>query len=301
MTDHQKPIKLITKYEEITSRPRFIEKAVLDDSVSDGVKLQDLAGYYLLKNKVKCGISSCGTQHQKGYLAVLSNGSEIILGHNCGKKYFGITFDEKENQYKHLRENVRQYVLIKETYENLERLEATYNLVINKSGRLTYVEIKNAVKAFQGDAFDYWMRQIIGREVSALGVIKREEFKSQDEIDAEKLMSNGRHRRISSTRRKVVAEIKNYDLIAKWHEADNLRDYFWRIHREIKNPDHMSTEQVKSLSKKMRNYDQNLRLLKEFCEGGNKLFTKDNLLQLRELFTKHSEILKVESFAEKFA
>lgn len=42
-----------------------------------------------------------------------------------------------------------------------------------------------AVKSFKEDAFDYWMRRRIGQEVTSNGSIFIDDFKTEEEINAE--------------------------------------------------------------------------------------------------------------------
>ncbi|MDW5414949.1 hypothetical protein R7J25_19945, partial [Acinetobacter baumannii] len=80
-----------------------------------------------------------------------------------------------------------------------------------------------AVKSFKEDAFDYWMRRRIGQEVTSNGSIFIDDFKTEEEINAEIL--SGR-KNISDIKRVLVANIAEYDVIANWHNAEKLKDYF---------------------------------------------------------------------------
>ncbi|MCF9035289.1 hypothetical protein JKI98_10575, partial [Acinetobacter nectaris] len=182
MTEKVQSFNLITDFSEIESRQNYVEKFTIKRGEQVEAILKDLIGYYLFKEQVKCGISSCGTKHQKGYIASLQNGKEIIIGHNCGKRYFGMSFDEKSNQFEHLRNNAYQYSVVKERFQQLDELKAKYDQILNKSGKLGFVKIKQAISDFQGVAFDYYMRKVIQKEVSYNGVIRKEEFKTIEEM-----------------------------------------------------------------------------------------------------------------------
>ncbi|MGK6752517.1 hypothetical protein ACKUV4_000125 [Acinetobacter baumannii] len=75
----------------------------------------------------------------------------------------------------------------------------------------------------------------MGREVTSNGSIFIDDFKTE-EINAEIL--SGR-KNISDIKRVLVANIAEYDVIANWHNAEKLKDYFDRLYREIKNPNQM--------------------------------------------------------------
>lgn len=171
MIENPQHFNLITNFEEITSRPNFVEKVTIARGEDVQNTISDLVGFYVLRDFVSCGISSCGKKHQKGYIAALHDGNEIIIGHKCGKKHFGVSFDEKAKQFKHLRDNANQYLQIKAMYEKLPQLKESLERILNQSGKMTFLQIKMAVKSFKEDAFDYWMRRRIGQEVTSNGSI----------------------------------------------------------------------------------------------------------------------------------
>ena len=298
MTENPQHFNLITNFEEITARPNFLERVVIQKGEKVEGVLHDLIGYYLFKDEVKCGISSCGTKHQKGYIASLNDGNEIIIGHNCGKRYFGVSFDEKTTQFEHLKNNANQYVQIKEMFEKLPALKENFEKILNQSGKMTFLQIKVAIKDFRENALDYWMRRKIGNEVLSSGLIYIDDFKSEDEIKAEILSGKTN---ISDIKRVLMGNVVDYDVIANWHNAEKLKDYFDRLYREIKNPNQLQGEAIKALAKKLRQHDQNLRELEEFCKKGNRLFTPENLIQFAVLFTKPHEQKIIEKYANKFA
>lgn len=298
MTENPQHFNLITDFEEITARPNFIERVVIQKGEKVEGVLHDLIGYYLFKDEVKCGISSCGTKHQKGYIASLNDGNEIIIGHNCGKRYFGVSFDEKTTQFEHLKNNANQYVQIKEMFEKLPALKENLERILNDSGKLTFLQIKVAIKDFRENALDYWMRRKIGNEVLSSGLIYIDVYKSKEEIAAEVAMKK---KNILDTKSVLMGTVVDYDVIANWHNAEKLKDYFDRLYREIKNPNQLQGEAIKALAKKLRQHDQNLRELEEFCKKGNRLFTPENLIQFAVLFTKPHEQKIIEKYANKFA
>lgn len=297
MTGHPQHFNLITSFEEIEARPNFIERIVIPKGEAVEGVLNDLIGYYYFRDEVKCGISSCGTKHQKGYIASLNNGHEIIIGHNCGKRYFGISFDEKTTQFEHLKNNANQYVQIKDMFEKLQLLKDNLERILNQSGKLTFLQIKVSIKDFRENALDYWMRRVIDRDVSSNGLIYIDKFKTIDEIKAEKLMGKTHIRDI---KRVLVGNVRDYDVITNWHNAERAKSYFDNLYRELIHPNQMSGETIKRISKKLRSHDQYLRELEDFCIKGNRLFTAENLIQLSVLFTKPHEKKIVEKYANRF-
>ncbi|RSF29379.1 hypothetical protein EGT96_18925, partial [Acinetobacter baumannii] len=136
------------------------------------------------------------------------------------------------------------------------------------------------------------------QEVTSNGSIFIDYFKTKEEINAEIL--SGR-KNISDIKRVLVANIAEYDVIANWHNAEKLKDYFDRLYREIKNPNQMDGVAIKALAKKLRQHDQNLRELEDYIKRGNRLFIPENLIQLAVLFTKPHEKKIIEKYANNFA
>jgi hypothetical protein len=102
LTDTEDLIE-ITSYDEMVSRPAF--ERDLNPKV---VKLEKITGHYRFRDFVRCGLSNCHHNHQKGYLVVASGGQETNIGHMCGKTHFGQEFDSLRNSYES-RRRVRDY------------------------------------------------------------------------------------------------------------------------------------------------------------------------------------------------
>ncbi|MEW8060472.1 MAG: hypothetical protein AB2776_19425 [Candidatus Thiodiazotropha endolucinida] len=85
----------IKDWEELLTRPGFIQKVD-----SDEVKIGRIIGQYNISPKEPCGIKSCGTKHNRGYLIVLSNGYETNIGNVCGKRIFKVDFTQHLNVFK---------------------------------------------------------------------------------------------------------------------------------------------------------------------------------------------------------
>ncbi|WP_333663962.1 hypothetical protein [Acinetobacter sp.] len=294
--------KLIHNFEEISARPNFMESVHISQN-EDGIKIKDLVGHYQFKERIKCGIAQCGTKHLKGYIVKLTNGFEIVIGHVCGKNNFGVDFTNKEREFNTQRIHAEQYQTLKETFEKLPELQQQFEEVLDQTGRLTFIDIKMGIKRLQTEAFDYWMNQIIKAKVTSKGAITEEQFKTEQEKEIEEEFSQGwgKKQYVRDTKTVTVAVIDEYDLVAQWHEAEKLKAYFERMHREIRNPAGMPNDLFKKLIKDLRGYEHNLDELKRFCTRGNRLFTQENLMKFSLLFNKSDDLSKVRVFAERYA
>lgn len=58
------------------------------------IKLKEIIGRYDLTPMDRCGLSSCRTKHNKGFLVVCDGGIETNIGQKCGQREFGVKFRE---------------------------------------------------------------------------------------------------------------------------------------------------------------------------------------------------------------
>lgn len=74
-------------FEEMAARPSFI--APLDHGAH---KLTKVLAPYSFSKQVPCGLRSCRTNHNNGFLVRTQSGAETNIGSVCGRKYFGDDF-----------------------------------------------------------------------------------------------------------------------------------------------------------------------------------------------------------------
>jgi len=92
LTDERGLIKSPQSWDEIESLPGYVKG--IDPTQH---KLKAIIGSYHLKG-IHCGLS-CNQPHDKGYIAVTQSGAVTNLGHDCGRKYFGVDFITFKNQH----------------------------------------------------------------------------------------------------------------------------------------------------------------------------------------------------------
>ncbi|MEJ3626186.1 hypothetical protein WFH56_23520, partial [Vibrio vulnificus] len=96
--EEEKLIK-VDSWEAITQRDNF-----KPDHNPTNANLKEIIGYYDLKDMICCSLSNCHTEHMRGYLVALSDGSEINIGNQCGKKAFDIEFDTLTKDFQQFRQ-----------------------------------------------------------------------------------------------------------------------------------------------------------------------------------------------------
>lgn len=89
-----KELVQVDEWSSILCRPGFTQN--LDPKAHT---LSAIIGSYAFKDKIHCGLSNCHTPHNKGYIAVTTEGLETNMGTVCGKSYFGVDFETLSRRF----------------------------------------------------------------------------------------------------------------------------------------------------------------------------------------------------------
>lgn len=114
-----KSIVIIDSWDDVIGRPGLELKVNPNE-----VKLKQIIGRYNISPKQPCGISTCCTPHNMGYLVVCEGGIEINIGNKCGKNFFGVDFKTLENTFRRdtntqrYRENIKTFQNRIKSFEN---------------------------------------------------------------------------------------------------------------------------------------------------------------------------------------
>lgn len=110
LLNSEKELVKVENWDDILSRPGFTS-----DLNPAEHTLEAILGSYQFKEKIHCGLSNCHTLHAKGYIACTKKGRETNIGHDCGKKYFGVDFEtmaakfEKDTEEKENRNKLQSF------------------------------------------------------------------------------------------------------------------------------------------------------------------------------------------------
>lgn len=297
--------RLIQNWQEISTRSNFVEIAQMSTDKEAADKLNQLIAEYYFTEKIKCGISSCGTKHNRGYLVSLNDGNEIVIGNKCGEKFFGVEFKAQRKEMNQRRIHAEQYDRLKHAYENLDELKARVNSVLEETGILNFLKIRESIQSLtqESNLIDFWMVARIRSEISNNGAIYREIPKTKAEMAAERYMRNGvgRNGYINEIKRELVTSIDGYEVVSRWYEAEDIKAWFERLFRDIRDPAGMSNDHFGKVIRLLKDFERKLNELRSFCSKGNALFKKDNLLKIQHAFYKDSEKQKFAKFADQYA
>lgn len=127
-------------------------------------KLEAIIGRYLLKEKIKCGLSNCHTLHGKGYIVKTKEGSITNIGKDCGKAYFGVDFEDLSKKFERdFTEKENRERLCSFSFQ-IEELERTVDDLRTKERGANWVYMKTRPLVTVGSGCP----EIIIRRISAM-------------------------------------------------------------------------------------------------------------------------------------
>ncbi|MET3135445.1 hypothetical protein AAKU55_005755 [Oxalobacteraceae bacterium GrIS 1.11] len=89
-----KGLSRIETWDDVAGRAGFTND--LDPSKHE---LASIVGRYVFGDVIRCGLSNCHAPHARGYIVATKDGRETNIGKDCGKKYFGVDFEEQARQF----------------------------------------------------------------------------------------------------------------------------------------------------------------------------------------------------------
>ena len=307
-------IESITNWTDIEKRSDFIPILTIQNEDEAKNRLKQIIATYQISPKVRCGISRCQTKHNYGYLVKLDTNQEIIIGKDCGKKYFGAEFTTQKNLLNALRTEAENFKIIQETYEKLSGMKDNFNKIIMPSGSIGLYKIIREIKKLHtgNEVLDYWMiRELTNsNNITRSGEITQKVYKTPEEIEKErelKIASQNEVYDANSDQSKIyieptkivfIAKVVNFEIIYTTYEIEKILKYFQEIHINIKDPTKMTKEDRKKLVKKLREYSSNLYEIENFTKKANILLEEENISKLEHVFKERSSKEKIRKWAK---
>lgn len=292
--------KPINNWTDIEKRRDFIPILIIENEDEAKSKLQKIIATYQFSTKVKCGISRCQTKHNNGYLVKLSTNQEIIIGKDCGKKYFGAEFSAQKNLMNALRTEAEYFKIIEETYRKLSDMKEKYQQILMPIDSIGLHKIIREINKLTtaNESIDYWMIKELAHSerITPSGEIRVKIVKTEKEMEEEreqKIKSQNEVYDRSSDQADIyieptkiikVAKVDHFEIVYKVYEIEKLIKYFQEVHSKIKEPNKMTKEDRKKLVKQLREYSNNLYELESFSKKGNLFLKEDNLIKLEYVF-----------------
>lgn len=306
--------KLIYNWADIEERPNFIPSIAITNDEDAKNKLEKIIAPYQFLTKVRCGISCCNTKHNHGFLVKLKTNEEIIIGKDCGKKYFGAEFNAQHKLMNTLRTESEYFKIIEKAYDKLDEMKENYMHILIPLDSLGIHKIIRELKKLNtaNETINYWMIKELAQSdrITFYGEISQKIIKTDEEIEKERELKitsqNEIYDRssdqvnifIEPTKIVKIARVENFEIVYKTFEIEKLVKYFDEIHKKIKPPIEMKKEDRKKLVKELREYENNLYEIKNFSKKGNIFFDKDNLMKLQYVFKNSDSKEIIRKWAE---
>ncbi len=82
-------------FETVDSWEDIVQLAGFTSHLNPSQKqLKEIIGRYSFTDKITCGLSTCRQPHNRGFIVTTDSGEVSNIGNVCGKKHFGVKFDE---------------------------------------------------------------------------------------------------------------------------------------------------------------------------------------------------------------
>jgi len=276
LSEDGKSLVKIQSWQEIEERPGYQAKVNQDD-----IEIKKIIGRYQLPSKQPCGISSCSTPHNRGYLVVCSGGIETNIGHRCGKRIFGVEFKELERIFTK-DTNSQRY------RENIARKKNQLADIESRIGWLTYGERQG----------DYCYKELKwhatkGFESQTLQALHKRAEKNDDIIRRHIVMSSEEREYARETgaidiEEEVVAKIYGLSAIKNYKKLNGLlTTTLGEELNSFKALDEAKLEydELKRWNNWVNRLEKNVKKVEEIIDDCHRFLTQENTNKIRRYKT----------------
>lgn len=174
----------VENWDDIEARPGFITNLNPLDH-----QLASIIGRYLFKEKIRCGLSNCHTPHAKGYIVTTKDGQSTNIGKDCGKKYFGVDFEDLSKKFdRDITEKENRIRLFSFSFQ-IEEVERTISELRKKEHGADWVYKKTLpLLSASKDCPEVIVRQISTMIKTGTGILSVQREATQEEIETMEAM-----------------------------------------------------------------------------------------------------------------
>lgn len=285
----------VDTWDVISTRENFSSNLSLKEK-----KLEKIIGYYELSEKLRCGLNSCHTPHNKGYIVQTDTGDETNIGNTCGRKYFDVIFTNMSKDFMNTLEHAKLKSYLSEMKPQLFLLWQKINALDVGSKSASWA-IRMQEKLSDSEVIGLTAyRALRDMFASNSGNVVSSRPPTQREIDIATSTGNPAPQSVDV----VVGFISNIEFMSPDEKISDL------FHKRLKGPvealqksdiEKLSRTQMQPIAKGLRSLDDNLEVLRGRLEMAREFLTKDNLSQLLigmrgNPNTSQSDINKYEEF-----
>lgn len=276
----------VSDWSDVTARTNFSSDVDLKDK-----HLHKIIGSYELKEKRTCGLTSCRTPHNKGFIVITDDGVETNIGGDCGFKYFNIKFNNLTQEFiRNLTHEQRKIALVKAKARIDEwrlKADALKGGVKNIDWAIKLIEdIKNPLVIGRFASTDLKRMASVPTNVVTVSRVSDERESDIQEIFNKHYTEDG-----ENLVEEQIGTIAHIDCLIPQYELRNI--FYMSVTKVLKeltaaHPNKITSPAMSILLRKVDAIDYNLRLAEERLEIARDFLTKDNLYPMYEkMFQMH--------------
>lgn len=287
----------VENWEDIVARPGFITNLNPSDH-----QLESIIGRYLFKEKIRCGLSNCHTPHAKGYIVKTKGGQSTNIGKDCGKKYFGVDFEDLSKKFdRDIKEKEYREQLYSFSFQ-IEDLERTTSDLRKKEHGADWVYKKTRPLVFSGKGCP----EVIVRRISTMiktgtNFLSVQREATQMEIETLEAMQNRKVPRPHFVE-EPVAEIGGIQTLYSEYDLKELlvRDLEENLQAfKSKDIDSLSFDELRHWSKWINSVENILEKATKAVSLGNTLLSRGNLEPFSQILSTRDDVALFRSFLKE--
>lgn len=266
-------------------------------------KLSSIIGQYAFQAQIRCGLTNCHTAHNRGYLVVTQSGRETNIGKDCGKRYFGVEFENLAAQFdrdmreKLARENVGNFLLrLDETQRRLKDL-----LESERGGIWVYKTSRPLVEPARGVPTDI-VRAVAAMLKTGQSLLTKD--RPATERETQLAEAGGNRVKRPHVIAEPVAEIRGLDALRE--ENDLRKLLIVDLDTNLKaleglNVDTMQPADVAQWSKWVNSVDASFDRAEAAIRSGRDLLTAANLRPFEQILKEPEDVRRFGTFLKGLA
>lgn len=260
--------------DDLAQRPRYHPS--LDPKQSTLVEV--LAAYYF-NEPYPCGLSSCHTPHQKGYLVVTSDDKETNIGGVCGKRIFGDDFVIKANERDRQLALKHQTDTLQAAIENKEQFLAKIaDLHNRKKGTRWAQALLARVKDRISRQTSAKLHAMAARDETAVTIEREATKEERDQHSAFNPSTKPLRYKVEK-----VGDLQGLQfLVIDPHQATlSLKDKFYELERSDINS--LSSKQRRDWVSWVNNIELSFDAIEKNLAEALRFFSRENMLLIEQL------------------
>jgi hypothetical protein len=269
MVDETPLIKFNTP-DEIAARPNYFPTL----KIQKGELARIVGGYEFDKaNEMRCGLNNCNTRHQRGYVIATKANQETHCGNECGKREFGVTFEDMEGRFKEAFRRQTSISTLRELQETADARLAEAQRLLEAKNRV-YGKLVNIRDEFRRDPDLNRVLETLFRLDGAVRV-RAEQTPAEKEL-----------RQSGNANIRTVGRIEGIAALTGFARTANMID------NEILHPlravksmdgDSIAPKELDHLVRQMNNLPAAIVAVEEFLSDATLFLKKSNLDEIRKM------------------